>query len=100
MPSKVLLLGDMLELGEDSISEHMNILLLAKERGFERLFLVGSEFALAYDSLDGKMSGVDVRLFPDSLVLQQWLKENPLNGSSVLVKGSRGKRLERVLEVL
>ncbi len=100
MPSKVLLLGDMLELGEDSISEHMNILLLAKEKGFEKLFLVGSEFALAYDSLDGKMSGVEVRLFPDSLVLQQWLKENPLSGNSVLVKGSRGKRLERVLEVL
>ena len=100
MPSKVLMLGDMLELGEDSLSEHRNILLLAKEKGFGQLFLAGGEFAAAYSSSGGMMEGVDVRLFEDSLLMQQWLKDNPLQGCSILIKGSRGKRLERVLEVL
>ncbi len=100
MPSKVLMLGDMLELGGDSLLEHRNILLLAKEKGFGRMFLVGGEFAAAYASSAEEMPGVEVHLYDDSLLLQNWLKENPLLGCSILVKGSRGKRLERVLEVL
>ena len=100
MGGKVLLLGDMLELGADSLVEHRNILLLAKEKGFEKVFLVGGEFAAAYSSLQDELSGMQVELFEDSLLLQQRLRENPLSGCSVLIKGSRGKRLERVLEVL
>lgn len=100
MPCKVLMLGDMLELGADSLQEHKGILALALEKGFERIFLVGGEFAAAAAQLEGKLQGADVQLFEDSLQLQQQLKEKPLSGCSVLIKGSRGKRLERVIEVL
>ena len=98
MPGKVLMLGDMLELGADSLQEHKGILALAAEKGFGKIFLVGSEFAAAAALVD--MPGVECSLFEDSFKLQELLKEKPLSGCSVLIKGSRGKRLERVIEAL
>lgn len=102
LPDKVLLLGDMLELGEDSVAEHKGILELAVARGFERLFLVGGEFEKACRLLAAErdLSGCDIKMFEDSNLLKGWLGENPLAGTSVLIKGSRGKRLERTLDVL
>ena len=100
LPDKVLMLGDMLELGTDSIKEHMEILLLAAGKGFEKIFLVGGEFAKAHSQLEAKAMQGEVILFEDSLLLQQHLKEKPLSGCSVLIKGSRGKRLERAIEAL
>lgn len=96
MPDKVLMLGDMLELGADSVSEHKGIVALALEKGFGRIFLVGSEFAAACAQLQCSVP----QLFEDSLKLRQHLKEKPLSGCSILIKGSRGKRLERVIEAL
>ena len=88
----------MLELGADSLQEHKGILSLAVQKGFGRIYLVGSEFAAAAAQVD--MGGVEYALFEDSLKLQELLKEKPLSGCSVLIKGSRGKRLERVIEAL
>lgn len=96
MPHKVLMLGDMLELGADSVAEHKGIVSLALEKGFGEIYLVGSEFAAACTQLQCSVP----KLFGDSLELQQHLKENPLSGCSILIKGSRGKRLERVIEAL
>jgi UDP-N-acetylmuramyl pentapeptide synthase len=45
MPSKVLVLGDMLELGKDSLMEHIGVVKLAADKGFEQIYLVGGEFA-------------------------------------------------------
>ena len=98
MPGKVLMLGDMLELGTDSVAEHKGIVALALEKGFGTIYLVGGEFAAACEDLQPQGGGV--HLFEDSLQLQQHLKEKPLSGCSILIKGSRGKRLERVIEAL
>lgn len=98
MPGKVLLLGDMLELGPDSVQEHRNILELAIEKGFEKIFLVGEEFAVAASQVSAV--GAQLHLFEDSSLLKEWLNENPLSNCSILIKGSRGKRLERVIEAL
>jgi len=96
MSHKVLMLGDMLELGADSVAEHKGIVSLALEKGFGEIYLVGSEFAAACTQLQCSVP----KLFGDSLELQQHLKEKPLSGCSILIKGSRGKRLERVIEAL
>lgn len=100
LPGKVLMLGDMLELGADSVKEHVEILSLAAGKGFEKIYLVGGEFAKAHSLLDAKGLQGEITLFEDSLLLQQHLKEKPLSGCSVLIKGSRGKRLERAIEAL
>ncbi len=48
---KVLLLGDMRELGADSVAEHVNILKQACAMDVEEIYLVGAEFAKAADVL-------------------------------------------------
>ena len=100
MPSKVLVLGDMLELGKDSLVEHIGVVKLAADKGFEQVYLVGGEFAQAVAAVQGEIHGTRVYLFEDSIALKEHFMEKPLSGCSVLIKGSRGKRLERIIEAL
>ena len=88
---KVALLGDMRELGADSAAEHKRIV---DERlnGIEA-FLVGEEFAKA-------AAGSGIPTFSTSDDLAAYLKENQIIGATVLVKGSRGVRMEKVIASL
>lgn len=102
--SKVLILGDMLELGEDSINEHKEIISLALSLKTTRLFLVGDEFAkalLKYD-LEGSVKDVitTIESFSDSTFLLQRLLEINLQNSCILIKGSRGTKLETIFPAL
>ena len=90
---KVAMLGDMLELGEESETLHREVLEKAAAMGLSLLCLVGSEFGKVCD-------GYDARWFATSADLAEWLKDNPVEGAVVLVKGSRGTRMEKVLPVL
>ena len=87
---KVALLGDMRELGADSAAEHRKI--VERLQGLEA-FLVGEEFTRA-------AAGTGIRTFATSDDLAAWLRENPLQGCTVLVKGSRGTRMEKVIPSL
>ena len=100
MPSKVLVLGDMLELGKDSLMEHIGVVKLAADKGFGQIYLVGREFAQAVAAAQGDLHGMQMHLFEDSIKLRDHFNEKPLSGCSVLIKGSRGKRLERIIEAL
>ena len=102
--SKVLILGDMLELGEDSINEHKEIISLALSLKTTRLFLVGDEFAkalLKYD-LEGSVKDVitTIESFSNSTFLLQRLLEINLQNSCILIKGSRGTKLETIFPAL
>lgn len=98
MEHKHLILGDMLELGPDSVAEHMEIIRLALSLTPERIFLVGGEFAKGVAELGDLPARVE--LFESSVLLAQRLKDLQLSGASVLIKGSRGTRLELVFETL
>ena len=87
---KVALLGDMRELGAESGAEHKKV--VERLEGLEA-FLVGEEFTRA-------AAGTAIRCFATSDELAAWLAENPLEGCTVLVKGSRGTRMEKVLPSL
>ena len=90
---KILILGDMLELGGDSISEHHEILKFISENDFLKAFLVGKEFSSTKENLDPRLS-----FFYDIEQLKIYLFKNPIEeGSSVLLKGSRGMKLEKIL---
>lgn len=103
-PVKSLILGDMLELGVDSLNEHKTILSLAIGLGAETLYLVGEEFGKAFGELSaekGRESAAKgVKLFKDSLQLREYLEKERPQGRCFLIKGSRGTKLERVLEAL
>ena len=93
---KVALLGDMRELGEESLNEHLKVLHQVLSMDLDLVCLVGEEFGKAVAE-----SGTSyVKCFRDSDELASWLRENPVSGATVLVKGSRGIRMEKVLPEL
>jgi len=92
---RLLVLGDMLELGEWSLEEHRRILEQALGADAE-LWLVGGCFAAAFAAL-GRPAGV--RLFSDRNALEEELRAHPVENAFVLVKGSHGIGLERCAEL-
>ena len=117
--SKLALLGDMRELGEDSLAEHIAVVKRLLGSGI-KFCLVGEEFRkalLACDvpgmelasSADGTVAPVNSMLpsgvpfrgwYPTSGELALELGARPVKNSIVLVKGSRGTRMENVLTAL
>ena len=93
---KVALLGDMRELGYESLSEHVKILDKVLSMRLDLVCLVGEEFGKA---LNGSIPE-SVKWFPTSDDLASWLGDNPVSGATVLVKGSRGIQMERTLPEL
>ena len=87
---KVALLGDMRELGADSAAEHQKI--VERMKGQEA-YLVGEEFTKA-------AAGTGIPTFPTSDALAEWLQAHPLKGCTILVKGSRGTRMEKLIASL
>ena len=101
-PVKLALLGDMRELGTDSVKEHAKIVWKLCSEGIDA-YLVGDEFrkALAQLGIDPCSGETCIcGCFDDSEALASFLEENPVNGAMVLVKGSRGIQMEKTLAKL
>jgi len=90
---KFAIIGDMLELGTESVKEHEKIIDLLGNSDFEQVILVGKIFL----SLKGSF---DYPVFTDVSEASEWIKENRPEGCSILIKGSRGIKLEKLLELL
>ncbi len=91
---KIVILGEMLELGKDSPSAHQDIVRLAESGNFNRILLVGSEF----EHFDNNLTSI--RHFANTDALIAYLQKENLQSSCILVKGSRGNKLERIVEYL
>lgn len=87
---KVALLGDMRELGADAAAEHARI--VERLEGVEA-YLVGEEFAKA-------AKGKPYKTFATSEELAKYLVENPLEGCTILLKGSHSIQMEKVIASL
>lgn len=90
------LLGDMRELGEESEAEHLKVLNQVLSMGLDLVCLVGDEFKKALAA----RPSTAVKWFASSEDLAAWLKENPVSGMTILVKGSRGIQMEKTLPEL
>ena len=90
-----LVLGEMLELGEDGERQHADIGRLARRRGIERLWTLGPVAGAAAAAF-----GVGATAFGDAASLARALHLSLGEMHVVLVKGSRGSRMERVVEAL
>ncbi|MBQ7672730.1 MAG: UDP-N-acetylmuramoyl-tripeptide--D-alanyl-D-alanine ligase [Paludibacteraceae bacterium] len=86
-----LILGDMLELGAYSAAEHQNIVDLIREKGFTDVYLVGAEFGKTHCDFDKYTNADQLRL---AIALR------PITGKKILLKGSHGIHLEKIIEVL
>tara|TARA_B100000886_G_scaffold339038_1_gene303347 strand:+ start:324 stop:1574 length:1251 start_codon:yes stop_codon:yes gene_type:complete len=87
---KLFILGDMLELGENSLVEHQSIIDELSENK-QKVILIGNEF--------NKCQHNFIHFF-DSEDALGWIEENPIEGTFILLKGSRGIKLEVLKKAL
>lgn len=88
---KAVILGDMYELGTESEAEHTALGKLIADGKFDLVILAGKDMHYALAMLP------KAYYFPDKFSLHNWLMDNPMTDTHVLVKGSRGMSLESVV---
>jgi UDP-N-acetylmuramoyl-tripeptide--D-alanyl-D-alanine ligase len=89
--SKTIIIGDMLELGEESEKEHQDILNLAENLGFNQIITVGKQF---------KNVNIHSASFEKTDDLIEFLKENKIQSDNILLKASRGISLEKAIDFI
>jgi UDP-N-acetylmuramoyl-tripeptide--D-alanyl-D-alanine ligase len=90
---KMCIIGDMLELGDKSVEEHIKIIKTLNDNNIKEVFLAGPLFSKV-SSRSGFKSFADVKK------LKEYLRSNQVNGYYILIKGSRGTALEQIYELL
>ncbi|WP_029906866.1 UDP-N-acetylmuramoyl-tripeptide--D-alanyl-D-alanine ligase [Prevotella sp. 10(H)] len=88
---KVLILGDMKELGPDTDMEHQKVADYVSHHNFDKVIFVGDNFSRIH---------TDYPRFTDLDSLRTYLTKNPIEDSYVLLKGSRSVQLEKCIDVL
>ncbi|MGM0635207.1 MAG: UDP-N-acetylmuramoyl-tripeptide--D-alanyl-D-alanine ligase [Bacteroidota bacterium] len=92
---KIAILGDMFEVGENSIEEHQKITKIALSKNIDQVFLCGKLF---HKSVTTQYKKLEV--FESFDELKSFLIQSKFNDKHILIKGSRGMALERCLEFL
>ena len=90
--NKVCILGDMFELGKDAEKEHQTIANLCIDLDFEMVYLIGENF------FNTEVASKKLKQFKSFEEFKTFFKLSPK--TSVLIKGSRGMALERVLDLI
>jgi UDP-N-acetylmuramoyl-tripeptide--D-alanyl-D-alanine ligase len=91
---KIAILGDMFELGSESKEEHFQLGTLLKSKSLTKVFLCGKEMA------EAKKAYPEALYFENREDLLNFLQKEKIMDSHVLIKGSRGMGLEKVVDVL
>ncbi|HCO84664.1 MAG TPA: UDP-N-acetylmuramoyl-tripeptide--D-alanyl-D-alanine ligase [Arenibacter sp.] len=88
---KVAFLGDMFELGKTAEKEHQEICNIAATMNFDKVYLIGENFFKTKS---------DCSKFKSFDHLKETLNSKTLKNATILIKGSRGMALERILDLL
>lgn len=105
-PHKGVILGEMRELGAVSETEHRKVVERLAQMTLETVWLVGASFASCLpagclETLWPEEAGrPEIRFFPDVEAVRACLKETPLTGRTLLLKGSNGVQLTRLPDLL
>jgi UDP-N-acetylmuramoyl-tripeptide--D-alanyl-D-alanine ligase len=86
---KIVCIGGMKELGSTSIAEHQQLITLLEQTNWEQVLLVGGDFENCKHNY---------LFFPTALDAKAWLQKQSYTHRSILIKGSRGIQMEKVLE--
>ncbi len=86
---KVLMLGAMAELGDDSLEEHKNIIDQLKQQSWEQVVLVGGDFLKTTHPF---------LQFENVMKAKEWLQQQHFENTYFLIKGSRSMAMEKVLD--
>lgn len=90
--NKIIILGDMKELGIASVEEHQHIVNLINELRFSNVILVGSDFKKTHNH--------NINTFESYEEASVFLSQNKPQYSMILIKGSRTMKMERFLEII
>jgi len=93
-PHKVVMLGQMNEMGTYSQQEHENLGKLLASKNIQTVVLYGEEMKYALSYLP------KAYYFTDKFSLHNWIQDTKLENSLILIKGSRGAKMETVLDFL
>ena len=92
--NKCLILGDMFELGNESVAEHKAIVKLVSELKFENVIFIGNDF------FGAKELYKQFHFFKTTANAMDFIQDNKIINHTVLVKGSRGMKLESLMPLL
>jgi UDP-N-acetylmuramoyl-tripeptide--D-alanyl-D-alanine ligase len=93
-PKKIAILGDMFELGDESLAEHKSLIASLENENHTNFFFIGKDF------LANKTERKNFRFYETFEALTAYLQSHQITNATILIKGSRGMALERVLEFL
>jgi UDP-N-acetylmuramyl pentapeptide synthase len=97
-------LGDMFELGEETAKEHRALGKKVAEHGFDHVLFTGKAMQDAwksYNAASGKTNGATKNsYFNNNSELAESLRNLLQPGDAILVKGSRGMKMEEVIDLL
>ena len=91
---KMIILGDMYELGKSEVEEHQKIGSLLSQMDIEKICFTGK---LMQHALSQTPRGL---YFPDPFSLRNWLQDSRLEDYLILIKGSRGMKLEGLVDFI
>ena len=93
-PNKVAILGDMFELGKESLREHKHIVALLKNEKQVATYFIGKDF------YSNKLDKKNLFFFETFDEFSEAFRQEKMKNKTMLIKGSRGMALERTLELL
>lgn len=92
IPHKIAIIGDMFEMGDYAEQEHANMIQFCSTLALEKVWLVGEAF-----SKQKADTMLQFKTTPDAIT---YLKQQNLSGKNIFIKGSRGMKLESLLEFI
>ncbi|RZJ79993.1 MAG: UDP-N-acetylmuramoyl-tripeptide--D-alanyl-D-alanine ligase [Flavobacterium sp.] len=90
---KTAIIGDMFELGPEAAEQHLLVAKLAQQNQIDQVIFIGKNFYAFKDQFNGEF-------FATPAAAKEYLINNPVKNSLVLLKGSRGMALEQLLPLI
>ena len=87
--NKIVILGGMMELGEESLAEHAGLIEMLSQYSWKQVVVAGKDFT--------NLPSYVLR-FNDATEIAAWFKEQHFQNATILIKGSRSMAMEKVLE--
>ncbi len=87
--NKIVILGGMMELGEESIKEHSDLIKMLGNYAWKQVVIAGKDFTNLPSS---------ILHFNDATEIAAWFKKQQFKNATILIKGSRSMAMEKVLE--